>query len=353
MACSGARIEVDGLPHFVHFLVDASDSMNAAVTGSAATQWPSTLQSLLETFDTIQFVDPYHYVQPGLRLLPLHSLNASATAPCIASLPEVPLAATTGDVHAQFALITQILNETVPAGKTPLMDAYQAAATELAARPLAMAAASIVLVTDGNGSLGTGCSSACTPTSAAGGAPAQATACEVRKLASTVDAEVADHQPLLDAIDTLYTTVGIRTFVVGTEGSEANREWLSTAAVLGGTAKAAHCGTTSPNGSCHIDLPGGDNLASVLSSHFTSSLFPDAHCTSGFVLSGDEALNVVLVQSPDGIQWVTQDTLNTPTCREGFRADANGVIKFCMDTCTRLKQTAISSIEVLHVCTTS
>lgn len=335
--CDGITAEVELFPSLLHVLVDASASMNQPVAGSAVNRWQSTKQSLLGAFDAIMNADPFSLTQASLRLLPLHNGAANPNVSCISSLPEVS-PVWEAVPNSSFATVTGVLNATTPGGTTPLVDAYLAAQAEMSHEVASPTARSILLVTDGNGSLNAGCQSPCA------GKPA----CATYSLDSTVDAEMAGSQPLLDAINAAYTNNNITTFVVGTQGSEANRSWLSQAAKLGRTAKEG-CLDTNATTYCHIDLPAGDDLGKALSPRFNTSIFNEDCTIETAGTDWDPSQLTFLAYTSERVFQVTLDTLNTPTCSEGFRF-ANGSLRLCTDTCERFRHEAIGMWELLLSC---
>jgi hypothetical protein len=70
-----------------------------------------------------------------------------------------------------------------------------------------------------------------------------------------------DAAPLVAAVDENYRSAAIRTFVIGSPGSEPARDELSKMALLGGTGAP---GCENVAGSCHFDMTGEPDFSSAL-----------------------------------------------------------------------------------------
>ena len=128
-------------------------------------------------------------------------------------------------------LITRLQNQRT-AGNTPTHDAFLYAVDTIAASPL-MGNKYVVLVTDGSPTFSLGC---------------------VGDGRTSVDTA-----PLIQAAAEA-TTRGVKTFVIGSPGSEEARSSLSAMATQGGTAPPG-CSDTGPT-YCHFDIDNGAGLVS-------------------------------------------------------------------------------------------
>lgn len=348
-ACDGFVSTSDVLPSYAEFLIDASDSMNAPLSGATITQWQSTKQSIAELLTTVIASAPSRSFRLGLRLVPIRSSDETTVTSCVRSFPEVVFGAPTSSLAAQSNAIMAVLDATTPQGKTPLLDAYLAAQAELltAAPDLP---SSIILVTDGNASLNQGCTEPCLTSFDAGGDPTAVSGCPVRKLWSLADSSIAEPQPIVDAIDSAYQTHRIRTYVVGTAGSELNRAWLSKAAILGRTAKS-DCDFATTNHYCHIDVPAGDDLVTQLKPYFMSADSAPERCVIPLapIDVQDPFLLHVLLRIDAGIQLLTLDNRTTTDCVEGFRVTQD-TAELCAKTCEQVRASTFFEITVLESC---
>jgi hypothetical protein len=195
------------------FVVDASGSMDMPVLGSSATRW----QVLYDLLGATVFPGLPDAVRVGLFTFPNRASNDTACFEAQVSVLIAPLAV------AQRDDLVSALDAVTAQGGSPTHDAYLFALTTLDAvtEPGPKA---IVLITDGLPNHSLGC------------------------LASDPLMPV-DPLPLLEEISDADAR-GIRTFVIGWLGTEEeDRDWLSSAAVRGGTPEP-DCADPAY---CHID----------------------------------------------------------------------------------------------------
>jgi hypothetical protein len=140
----------------------------------------------------------------------------------------------------QVAALTAAVDAAVANGGTPTFDAYAYAVQTLQASTL-MGDKYIVLITDGIPTYGEGC--------VGDGMPQQMPPIPM--------------QPLIDASQSAFMTDGIKTFIVGSPGSENARATLSAMARVGGTGPAG-CADTGPT-YCHFDMTTSMDFGASLS----------------------------------------------------------------------------------------
>jgi hypothetical protein len=215
-----------------------------------------------------------------------------------------------------------------PVGATPTHGAYRFGLSELTASPLP-GNKFVLLITDGT--------------------PTCNLACEC-----TENNEPVDPQPLVDEAASALQD-GVRTFVIGSPGSEGAREVLSRLATEGGTPRDG-CADTGPR-FCHFDMTTEPNLASglaqaldAISMSVKSCEYPIPDPPAGQILNRDR-VNVLYTPEGEPSETVPRDA-STNECKQGWQYSSDGrSVVLCGDACTRA-QHENGSIEILFGCQT-
>jgi hypothetical protein len=239
-ACTGTSATGQkGAGAVVLFLVDTSLSMasppsgmmggRGMMGGGGMSKMASTQAALTQAFAALSPA-----LNVGLVFFP--HVAETATVPCFDPTVEVPIAPL--DATQLMLLDTQV-NGAMPAGSTPTHDAYQFAVDTLKAST-AEGDKYIVLITDGEPTFALNC---------------------VGDGMTGVDTGTTG--PLIDAAAAAYTTNGIKTFVVGSPGSDRARGALSAMARVGGTGPAG-CMDTGTPAYCHFDMTTSMNFSASL-----------------------------------------------------------------------------------------
>jgi hypothetical protein len=224
--------------------------------------------------------------------------------------------------------LSNALSQATAQGGTPTHDAYRSALAELEAAPVP-GDKYLVLITDG------------VPTYAADCA---GNGTDPVSLASVEAAARA-------AFDR-----GVRTFVVGSPGSEGARDALSRVASVGATAQPG-CADSGPN-YCHFDMTSASDFSASLNSALAAIASQTLSCSyeipdppGGAALDRDR-VNVDFTSGAG----VTESILRDPksgTCAEGWQYSADGTrIVLCDATCQRIQPQADGKVEILFGCET-
>jgi len=334
-ACVGESVETELVPVVLQLIVDVSGSMNAVAPGSNDTKWNVTRTALVAAMDGLR-----QDSSVGVTFYPNMATEVNLEGPasvdtCINTSDNVPIDVLGPADSAQRQAIRQAFEnaEANDMAGTPTHDAYNIALAELSSMPVSVARY-MLLITDGQPTFSEGCEGT----------------------GST--AYPVDPQPILDAVSAARDQ-GIRTFVIGSPGSEATetmgddaRPWLSEAARLGGTALPG-CSDTGPE-YCHFDMTQEADFATALSEallSITATLlcnYTIAAPPEGMELD-IEAVNVVYSASDGGDYLLVQN--EAETCDLGWRLlPETGEIVVCGSTCEALQADPGGRVELLLGC---
>ena len=244
--CAAQSFVSPQLPASVLFVVDRSGSMTCnappvqsvescnldpkRLDPSAPSRWEITTDALEQTFGSLTG----SAAAVGLSMFSIDGFCG------VDSTPSVGLDAVTPRQHGA---LSEALHDADPAGGTPIVGAVISAYRHLHQELHAAGNRFVVLITDGEESCGSGGDAQ--NLEDLGAARARLLQSEVQKARSA----------------------NIRTFVVGTPGSEGARAFLSELAFQGGTARAPSCthgAADASVGDCHFDLTTEQDFAGVL-----------------------------------------------------------------------------------------
>jgi len=219
-ACSDQIAPAAARPPLIQFVVDTSGSMSwvagteRAPKNGEQSKWQVTQQALAAAIDAMP-----DDVAVGLSYFPnVQRGDASCFRPAVAA-PLAPLGA------EQRALIKQVNDAEKPFGGTPTHGAYNFGVEQLQTTALE-GPRFLLLITDG--------------------IPTYTLACEGD------GQKRVDGAPLIEDVKARFGDSQIRTFVIGSPGSEDARDELSEMASVGGTASPG-CAIGGP-AFCHFDM---------------------------------------------------------------------------------------------------
>ncbi|HEX2671183.1 MAG TPA: vWA domain-containing protein [Polyangiaceae bacterium] len=332
-ACDGWAAEPESKPAVLEFVVDTSLSMNEvpgatnqprrpgmpAATGP--TKWQSTRDALKSVISTLPDT-----LAAGLLFYP-NMANQARSQPasvdtCVNTRAGIAPALLTA---AQKASLIAALDGTEPNGWTPTDAAYQFALENALIPSRLPGDKYVLLITDGQPTLRGDCTSA---GNGAGVTPVES-------------------QPIVDHVAAALGK-GVRTFLIGSPGSEGGRGWMSEAAIVGGTA-AAGCKVMGPP-YCHLDMTTASDfgvglkngLKKVAGSIACTYDIPDPG--QGRVIDHD-LINLIVTTSSE-TQLVLPD--DGADCTEGWHLSGNQVV-LCEGTCSRVQREG-DAIQLLFGC---
>jgi hypothetical protein len=342
-ACNGTSSEPESIPAKIEMVVDVSSSMTQTTNGSNLTKWEQTQTSIVAAFvgDGAAAQGLPDSVAVGLLFYPNTQRDQGTlrqTAPvrqCVNTDAAIPIATLGPDVSgSQRQKLRDALNGIVlEYTGTPTWDALNYGAyTELLEKGASVGGKPyIVLITDGMPTISGQCTNA------------QGSITDV------------DPEPIVTLIDKLWQEQGVKTFLIGSPGSENGREWMSRAAVLGGTAKAG-CQEAGPNW-CHMDLTVSEDFGAALTAALQAIAGSVASCNYKILAEGvnggtvDAKQTVVLAKYSSGaVEIVHRD--DTPAdCTQGWYIDdATNEVVFCSETCHKVQSDTAVQLQVLFGC---
>lgn len=306
-SCAGQIAGAEAAPSVLQLLVDTSGSMDQNAPGSRGSKWTVTRGAVLEAIGGMP-----EDTAVGLIFYP--NVPNNDMQPCIARQTAVPLAELDGNGSQQRQRIQRAFQRQSPEGGTPTHDAYEYALSDMAGAEV-VGDRFVVLITDGIPTYSLGC------------------------VGTGQANDVVDSGPLIAAAASAAAR-GIRTFVIGSPGSEGARDSLSRMAEAGGTGQAG-CSHDGPN-YCHFDMTRENDLGAALTDTLGIIAGVALSCRYAVPSAPDGArldpgkVNV-LFTAPTGVEELIGQSLDA-NCSEGWRYnDEQTEIRLCSSTCDRVE----------------
>jgi len=332
LACAGWTTEGEALPAVLQLVVDVSGSMERDAPGSNDSKWEVTrdaLSSAIEELGAQTAVGVLYYPNQDTSA----SENARDIDACVNTDELVPIAPLGAANSAAREALQRSLTRANTGSGTPTHDAYQYALDNGMRVYQSSASKFMLLITDGQPTFAQSCIGT-----------------------GNVDQPVPE-QPIVEAIAPAAAE-GIRTFVIGSPGSEENvstgadaRPWLSEAATAGGTATPG-CTDAGPN-FCHMDMTEEPDFAAALAEGLGEIAGQINTCTYAIppAPKGEEidlAKVNLIVSSGGESQLVLPDDMGN--CGEGWQLNAEQQIVLCEDTCARVQADGGARVQLLFGC---
>lgn len=343
-SCNLEVNEPETFPAKLELVVDVSSSMTQTAAGSTRSKWLETRDAITDAFvgPTTSGGGLPDSISIGLLFYPNISTNPKPTpadiTTCVktdAMIPMGPLG--TNVAGSQRSTLRDALTniQLGPQG-TPTYDAliYGTDVGLLQGGASFGGQPYVVLITDGMPTLSPQCSN---------------------PNGSISD---VDPQPIVDLIDSEWKQNRVKTFLVGSPGSEKGRAWMSKAAVLGQTA-AAGCSVTGPNW-CHMDLTSQPDFGQALRDGLAVIAGQVVSCNYDVLAKGldqsltvDPMLTTVMVRYGDGSSALVNRDDTPEGCNSGWHLDASKKqVVLCSDTCSRVQSDPLAGITVSYGCPT-
>ena len=351
--CTGWEGEGERVPATLELVVDTSGSMTDPPPGtSGASKWDIT-RGALET--AVAALPPA--VSFGVLYYPNKIVTSSSKAApgpvtdCVKVDEAVPLAPLGGDDSDQRQAFAASLDAVLLDSYTSTHDAYQYALDQELV-PYPAAAKFLLLITDGAPNIDLGCTWPTEP----------AFIGETFEGAGNVDGAT---DPIVAAIQAARDDYGIRTFLIGSPGSEQSqltstdmRPWLSRAAIAGGT-DTPGCTVEGPD-YCHFDMTQSTDFAADLTAglaEISSQVVDD--CTFAVPDDAPGGRTIEPENTQIIIEWGNgKKSLIIPDgigdCSDGWKYNsADDTIVLCDLTCDEVKVDPEAVVHVSFGCSRS
>jgi hypothetical protein len=331
-ACAGWSAEPENLPAVLMLIVDVSGSMTADAPGGGGSKWEVTRNALDQALTGL----------PGstaVGVIYYPNTNTSPGGPrdiseCVAVDEMIPidLLGDAGSQHRQR--LAQSLQAADTGGGTPTHDAYRYGFQNGMQPSTFTGNRFMLLITDGQ--------------------PTFSIQCDGTGSTSNP----VNEQPIVQEVAGAFST-GVRTFIIGSPGSEQNvstgadaRPWLSQAATAGGTGTSG-CADAGPN-FCHMDMTQAPDFGAALSAGLAQ--------IAGQIISCDYALppppagesldlgRVNVISTPAGGTPEILPREADSSCTDGWYLGPNDHVILCSNTCAQVQADAAAKLEVLFGC---
>jgi Mg-chelatase subunit ChlD len=342
-SCAAWSLAPEPHPIALQLVVDVSGSMSLPPESGTASKWETTREALR---GAVLNLPPT--VEMGALYFPNLSTERNCEgmeSPCVPGPPAPPTECvnldkslplkTLGEVDSpQRLAFDESLDAVNPAGGTPTHDAYALALDALLEAEV-QNERSLVLITDGQPTFVEGCAGS-----------------------GTAD-EPVDEEPIIAAIASAHAA-GIRTFVIGSPGSEEAagseedaRPWLSRAALAGGTGPRGCSEVEAPY--CHFDMSQEADFDAALQEALSAILGGVRSCSFAVPSAPEgqtlnpEAVNVVLNQDAAAPEVLGKDT--NESCGAGWHyGESGGEITLCERSCEQLRSSTDVGLELFFGC---
>lgn len=337
-SCTGWAAEGENLPATLQLVVDVSYSMTERAPGTNQSKWEVTREALSQAIEELPAsvaVGVLYYPNGDVR----YSAEPQPIDACVDVDEMVPIQQLGEADSNQRDRLQESLDDARTAGYTPTHDAYQYALNEGLIRYSGSGNQKfMLLITDGAPTMSEGCIS---------GSDQQ----QVRDMPT---------QPIIDEIAGAHDQ-GIRTFLIGSPGSEESSEeeegdmrpWLSQAAVEGGTAVDG-CEVDGPN-FCHMDMTQEPDFAAALRAGLAAiagqvvdtCTFAVPQPPNGETI--DRSLTNLIVTWDDGNASLYLPD-NVGDCDTGWTFNDEGQVELCPSTCDEVKLDAHATVRLTFGC---
>lgn len=327
-ACAAQQQELEAIPGVLELVIDVSSSMREPAPGTNQTKWEATRDALLDAVDALPAsvaVGMLFYPNVDIGQVTGETKDVSA---CVNTDAMVPIELLGAEGAAHRERISQGIAQAELLQSTPTHDAYTYALDEGMIASRQTGDRFMLLITDGAPTLEKGCRN------------------EANQL------QEVDPEPIVAEVQRA-ADLGIRTFLIGSPGSEPNREWMSRAAIIGGTALDG-CERDGPN-YCHMDMTTAPNFSQALVNGLAAiagivspcSFEIPTNTSSGGTI--DPATTNVIVTHGSTHTAIGRDDVGD--CTDGFTIE-DDVVTLCPETCSWVQADPTNRVEVVFGCDT-
>jgi hypothetical protein len=336
-ACPGIAYGTEPKPVVLEMVVDVSESMLLSPPDSADSKWNITRNALVGAIGSLP-----ESVWIGVQFFPNEATGTFAAqqphTACVNQADNVNIAVLASLGSTQRLAIDAAFGSVAPVSGagTPTLDAYDLAVAELLGRSATLPTEKFILLVTG-------------------GQPTYAEWCVGDGLPHADIPLSTLTDPIVEAIGSALTA-GIKTFVIGSPGSQQGadngidaRPWLSEAARAGGTATAGCSDTGSPY-FCHFDLTNPQNSSQALGNALLRISTLMVNCT--YLLPEPSSGTNVFYTDGNGQTYVVARNI-TSTCDLGwhYTDSLQTEIEICGTTCNRIQNDPGALIDIFSGCT--
>lgn len=336
--CASWVTEVEVQPAMLEMVVDISSSMNEkAPGGSGQTRWEVASAALLEAVVGVNGSGLPANVSVGMLLYPGLETDIGTSPQDAGMCVNVDAMVAPDELgpanSPQRGELRDAIRNARLLQSTPTHDAYRYALEEGLVPAQFGGPKFMLLITDGAPTVEGGCMTA------------------TGELQSGVNP-----QPIVEEVRNAAENHDVRTFLIGVPGSEPNRQWMSTAAQIGGTAPAGCSADGGKSGSnyCHMDMTTAPDFARALRDGLNTVLGVVSPCSFSFAEPPNgqqidsQKINVLLSEGGNNTLVVRDDTGD---CSQGWQMTADKKILLCPDTCADVQANPGIAIDVTFGCT--
>ncbi|HMA96890.1 MAG TPA: hypothetical protein VKP30_29600 [Polyangiaceae bacterium] len=343
--CNAWAFEPEIYPSKLELVIDVSSSMNSKAPGTNRSKWEVTRDALIEAVPGVAAGSglPAN-TAVGLMFYPNMINDQVSKTPtdanvCLNTDGETPMAVLGGNEAGTHRSLLRERLATVQLGRgTPTADAYYYVLDNTVLSPLQSTFpgdAYMLLITDGMPTLYRGCYN------------------PKGQLSNLPGDEV------VAAVDYAFNK-GVKTFIVGSPGSEEMRPWLSMAAFMGATAWGG-CNPQSENGPfCHMDMTEAPDFSEALRNGLNSVMSQISGCKFEIPATSADGTQTVdpekiapLIQFSDGRHVLIGRALaDSASCNDGFRLLSSSMMELCKNTCNELRADSLATVQFIFGCST-
>jgi hypothetical protein len=345
-ACNAWAVEPESSPAKLQLVVDVSSSMNSTAPGTNQSKWEVTKNALIEAICGTSASGPGlgAGLAVGLMFYPnmLNSDKAPTTPQtmdvCMNTQGTTPMAPLGNGDGSQREILRGAFTNVVLGRGTPTAGAYDYALNSIAMKTKDNFPGDLymLLITDGMPTLYHDCYN---PSGS------------LNNLSG--DEVVAE-------VDAAYGQ-GVKTFIIGSPGSEQGLGWLSMAAYLGGTGKSGcnpNAGAAGPL--CHMDMTKSTDFSTDLRNGLNDVVqVVSTGCKFNIPTESADGTQKVdpnkvspIIQFSDGhAELAHRDNANGDNCTEGFHLISDTQMELCQDTCQRFLSDPTAKMQLIFGCT--
>jgi hypothetical protein len=343
-ACNAWAVKPEASPAKLQVVVDASSSMDSPAPGTNLTKWEVTRDALIEAICGSSGPGLGPGLAVGMMFYPnmVNSIKPFTTPQtidvCMNTQGVIPMAPLGRSAGSQREILRAAFANVVRGRGTPTAGAYDYALNQIALPTQASFPGDLymLLITDSMPNLYHDCYN---PSGGFTNLPGDEVVAEVNAAYG----------------------LGVKTFVIGSPGSEQGLAWLSKAASLGGTGKAGcdpDAGAAGPL--CHTDLTRTTDFSTDLRSGLSDVMqVVSTGCRFNIPTESADGTQKVdpnkvspIIQYGDGqAELARRDNANGDACTEGFHLIGNKQMKLCQDTCRRFSSDPRAKMQLIFGCT--